>query len=125
MAYASAPAPLQAYQLTLRTLLSCQLFIWTYAYNSYLLALWFLSKQLSCYPAGTVGSWMLLGALLGIYTIPLILLYHNEASRRTVFAVRHVEGADARRVRARVTADPFAPMDLLLPAAILICSCFP
>lgn len=75
-------------------------------------------------------------ALLAAYTLPLAAMYLREAGERTAFAVRLLEQAgagssgsgrgvdaaqQARRVRARIDADPLAPLDLLLLSAVGAC----
>lgn len=82
---------------------------------------------------GAAGA-LVVAALLAAYAAPLACLYHKEAAQRTAWALRRLGhgpgGAHddagiaaplARRLRARVDADPFAPLDMLLPAAIAVC----
>ena len=125
------PVCLQLCQLVVSPLLSCLPFSWSYAYSSGLLALWMWRAV-----GGPAAGFAIKLALVTAYAVPLVALHRQEVQERTAFAVRHLQqgGAtesgrtvttvDVRRLQAWVAADPFAPLDLLLMAALGSCCAF-
>lgn len=131
----------QFFSLVMAPQLVCLPWAWAYAYQTALLAFWLRQH-------GAAGT-LFVAALMAAYAAPLAALYHKEAAERTGWALHRLghgpggaagpgsaragapAGADAagdidaarlaRRLRACVDADLFAPMDLLLPAAIGAC----
>ncbi|KAL4451667.1 hypothetical protein ABPG75_007329 [Micractinium tetrahymenae] len=115
------------FQFILSPLLASQPFAFSYPYSTALLALWLLCHMRS-------ACWAMLLTLLTAYAAPLVSLYRREVEERTTFVAHRLRqgsglgggeeereaavAARLRRMRAWVDSDPFAPADLLVPAAL-------
>lgn len=108
-------------QLAAPTLLSCQLWAWCHAYSTTHLALWLLCARRNYEAVPSAVPWAVVAALLLAYGVPLALTYYRELSQRTNFAASHAPTLDQRWMRAWVDADFLAPIDMLLPAGVLVC----
>ena len=101
-------------QLLLPTLVNCHLFLWSFLWNSAVLA---LALLLLCSPMCGAKTCILLAA----YVVPLAELYRKEAAEGRAFALARVRGLDARKLMAWVDGEPLAPLSFLLPAGLMIC----